>query len=156
MLDTGPPFPQRFSDGLARELAHGTWHAEDVRQRRIELVGTPSSVHYARTMVEHLVGDSLGATPLADLRLLTSEVVTNAVIHGDAGQGVVLEVGVCDRCVRVEVNDRGAGFAVAAGKLAPGAVGGRGLRVLDMLASRWGIGADEGTCVWFELDLPDP
>ena len=38
-----------------------------------------------------------------------------------------------------------------------GAVGGRGLAIVDELAARWGCDVDElGTTVWFELPAPQP
>ena len=48
---------------------------------------------------------------------------------------------------RVEVLDAGAGFdpAAVAGK-------GLGLRLVDKLASRWGVETARGTLVWFEVD----
>jgi hypothetical protein len=58
-----------------------------------------------------------------------------------------------DRCVRVEVCDGGSGFDLPLDPRPTGALGGFGLRIVDRMASRWGVAGDDGTCVWFELDL---
>jgi hypothetical protein len=57
--------------------------------------------------------------------------------------------------LRVEVSDRGPGFAPAPHRPSPVDAGGRGLFLVDALADRWGS-ADGGTRVWFEVDRPAP
>ena len=49
----------------------------------IDLAATPAAVRLARSYVRELVGECLGAGPavLDDLELLTSEAVTNSVVH---------------------------------------------------------------------------
>jgi hypothetical protein len=56
--------------------------------------------------------------------------------------------------VRVEIGDRGRGFAEGKTSM-PGAEAesGRGLAFLDALADRWGIVRNGESCVWFELDF---
>lgn len=90
--------------------------------------------------------------------LLTSEVVTNAVIHTDESDGetIRLLITVAPARVRVQVLDPGPGFDL--GRPPPRAPdeGGRGLLLVDRLASRWGAGAVTDDSwrfgVWFELD----
>ncbi|HUA69597.1 MAG TPA: anti-sigma factor antagonist [Solirubrobacteraceae bacterium] len=94
--------------------------------------------------------------------LLTSELVTNAVIHPAEGVGgsVGLRITTYDDRVRVEVTDEGSGFEPGGlPPRRPREAGGHGLIVVDGLSSRWGaarrpvgVGAREGFCVWFELD----
>jgi anti-sigma regulatory factor (Ser/Thr protein kinase) len=82
--------------------------------------------------------------------LLTSELVTNALVH--AGSRVQLSVIVVGRAVRVEVADTS---PVTAEPRAVGieAVAGRGLHIVDAMSSRWGSElAEAGKRVWFELD----
>lgn len=83
--------------------------------------------------------------------LLVSEVVTNAIRHAgmDDGQRIVLAARLADDWARIEVRDQGPGFDPAVRHDASGF----GLRMLDMLASRWGVDREEkATRVWFEVD----
>ncbi|MGZ4124398.1 MAG: ATP-binding protein [Actinomycetota bacterium] len=92
---------------------------------------------------------------VADLELLVTEVVTNAVRHG--GRRPTDEIVVrlwANDCVHVEVVDSGSPFERPAGpdRLAPSASG-WGLFLLDRLTSAWGVEAEgNGKKVWFELD----
>jgi signal transduction histidine kinase len=91
-----------------------------------------------------------------DLELLVSELVTNAVIHGRPA--VSLHLITCAAVVRVDVFDRGAPIAAAIPAVAVTSQrGGRGLSIVDTLATRWGStlpAAPRGKSVWFEIDLP--
>ena len=91
----------------------------------------------------------------ADLALLVTEVVSNAVRHASTGPGdeIVVRLFANDR-IRVEVVDRGPGFA-AGHRPEPGGdrSSGWGLYLLDTIASGWGVDTEDGTTVvWFELD----
>lgn len=92
-----------------------------------------------------------------DLRLLVSELVTNSVEHSGAGRAdlIGLEVFAQNGGVRVEVRDDGPGFEPRSGPDSEWQdESGRGLLVVDCLAKRWGVSAERGTSVWFELDAP--
>ncbi len=97
----------------------------------------------------------------ADLRdivvLLASELVTNAVVHGgphEPGATVGVAVQVLRHQVRVEVADAGAGRPTL-GNPGTDEPAGRGLVLVEALASRWGCDcAAVGKCVWFEVDAP--
>jgi two-component sensor histidine kinase len=85
--------------------------------------------------------------------LLTSELVTNSYRHAacDAQVSVVRRPDV----VRVEVHDSGGG-RVQRRPLDPERADGRGLNIVDAMASRWGSTTSEsGTLVWFELATSD-
>jgi len=114
----------------------------------------------ARAELRQAIAGRLSNRDAATATLLTSELVTNAVIH--PGQGVGGDVGLRitaynDR-IRVEVTDAGAGFDPSTPPPAkPPEAGGHGLVVVDGLSSRWGtarrvVEGVEGFCVWFELD----
>lgn len=80
--------------------------------------------------------------------LMTSEVVTNALLHGDGE--VRLAVGADQVLVRVEVGDDEPGRPVL--RRADGAESGRGMLLVDALASRWGVlDRKPGKTVWFEV-----
>ena len=83
--------------------------------------------------------------------LLVSEVVSNVIRHSGLTEKdrLVLAARLTPDFVRIEVRDNGPGFDPDVRHGAPGF----GLRMLDALASRWGVDADEGvTRVWFEVD----
>jgi anti-anti-sigma factor len=117
----------------------------------------------ARAELRHAIAGRLSDRDSAAATLLTSELVTNAVIHpGEAvGGSVGLRITTYDDRVRVEVTDEGSGFEPGAlPARRPREAGGHGLIVVDGLSSRWGtarrrVGEGDGFCVWFELDA-DP
>ena len=85
------------------------------------------------------------------LCLLVSEVVTNAIRHSGQGEDdrIVLAARLTPSFARVEVRDGGRGFDPDVRHDAQGF----GLRMLDMLTTRWGVDSDDrGTRVWFEVD----
>ncbi|MBZ5739162.1 ATP-binding protein [Nocardioides mangrovi] len=86
--------------------------------------------------------------------LLTSELVTNAVLH--AGGNPVLDIDVQPARLRVTVTDGGAPLPDqpdAPVTPAPLAESGRGLFLVETLADRWGSEprSPYGKAVWFEL-----
>jgi anti-sigma regulatory factor (Ser/Thr protein kinase) len=118
--------------------------------RTLELA--PASAHLARRDLRAL---GLNPSELATTALLTSELLTNSVRHGDSAPdgGVELNVAVTDQSIRVEVRDGGPGFTpVARGPDAP--LDCRwGLHLVDELSDRWGVAPDAThTVVWFEVD----
>lgn len=81
--------------------------------------------------------------------LMTSEVVTNALLHG---QGEVrLAVGADQVLVRVEVGDEESDRPTPQATAAD-AESGRGMVIVDALAANWGVlEAAPGKTVWFEV-----
>jgi anti-sigma regulatory factor (Ser/Thr protein kinase) len=100
-----------------------------------------------RFVEEHFTGEVEGEA-LDDLRLVATELVENAYLHGRGEIRLRLEA-VGDR-VRIEVIDEGEGEAIKIRREAEDGLGGYGLRVVDRLSESWG--AHEGTThVWAEL-----
>jgi anti-sigma regulatory factor (Ser/Thr protein kinase) len=114
----------------------------------LTLAPDPSSVAEARARVVEAVTGDLGAATADTLRLLVSELVTNAVRHGDGVHPVELHATWEDE-VRVEVCDQGRRFAPPA--RSDGEPGGYGLFLVGSLADRWGVETAGGTTVWFVL-----
>ena len=91
---------------------------------------------------------------LDDVRLLVSELVTNAVRHagGPHGAEVTLDVTIDAARLRVEVADPGAGFDPQPRDDEMTRPGGWGLYLVDRIADRWGVVRNRMTRVWFEID----
>lgn len=124
---------------------------------RLELPGTPAAPSVARLFVRNLCKE-WGAGAVCDVaELLSSELVTNAVIH--AHSVVELEAVYDDRSIlRIDVYDRSPGAVDPEPRAVPeGAEGGRGLAIVAKLSSRWGVDVlAQGKRVWFTLANPSP
>jgi hypothetical protein len=110
----------------------------------------------------HFVGARLvhwGLERVADTAvLLTSEVVSNAILHAGphrSGAGLTVHLHSDSATVRVEVADWSASVPVR-GDIAIDGLSGRGLLLLDALASSWGSTPNrDGKSVWFEIALEE-
>jgi anti-anti-sigma factor len=156
-VDAGPAIVADHPGGEASAAA-----AESERTLRLEIPSTLMAPRTARVALRELLADHPLAAPRIDtLTLLVSEIVTNAVTHGEAdSEGTVeFNVTVTADLTRVRVSDAGSGFAWPAESLPPGRVdGGYGITLLDGQASRWGTRRVPGRfTVWFEVDhVPRP
>lgn len=84
-----------------------------------------------------------------DVALLVSELVANVVNHTHAGGA--LELTELPAGVHVEVHDSSTVMPTV-GRGGPGDESGRGLCIVEQLASAWGVdGRRDGKTVWFEL-----
>jgi anti-sigma regulatory factor (Ser/Thr protein kinase) len=117
-----------------------------------ELAVSPEAASEARHALDGLNDDLSGR--MRDVRLLVSELVTNAVRHANLAKGdvIVLVIDLADDALRVEVHDPGGGFVPSAPSPDPARPSGWGLYLVAELADRWGVDSDERTLVWFELD----
>lgn len=97
--------------------------------------------------------DHLDADIVANAELLVSEIVTNALRHG-AGE-IALTVRVDPPGIGVAVTDTGEGMPIArAERPADDEGSGRGLLIVDAVASRWGVEPSwppPGKTVWFDV-----
>jgi anti-sigma regulatory factor (Ser/Thr protein kinase) len=134
-------------------LADGTWQPRIVRHEQIDLAGGLQAPQHARRSIEEHFAPVIDSAMLASVELLTTELVSNAVRHGGAGeqQVVVMHLALAPDCLRVEVCDRGEGFE--AGPPMPYGEGGYGLFLVSEVSSRWGVSRDDGNCTWFEIEL---
>src|SRR2546423_14695781 len=77
------------------------------------LPAAPEAAPLARSVVDGLDWLDLSPQRAFDLRLLVSEIVSNAVLHGERGdpeQWIGLTITACPDRVRVQVTDSGPGF----------------------------------------------
>ena len=118
---------------------------------RTVLTPHPTSVGAARRFVRDVlktrrVADGVVST----VELLTSEVVTNAILHARSGPQLAVEVN--DDHVRVAVRDISSDLPVRRlGRLDD--VSGRGVVIVEELASAWGVERERNGAkrVWFEV-----
>jgi len=119
-------------------------------QTSADFESEPTVVEAARRFVRHtLDGWNLAPEVAADAVLLTSELVTNAVLHARTGIRVLLatdggglRVSVFDENPRLPAHEVGPADATS----------GRGLSLVDGVAGAWGVERmSGGKVVWFEI-----
>jgi anti-sigma regulatory factor (Ser/Thr protein kinase) len=118
----------------------------------LTLPATPESIGAARRALAPLRED-VGDPVYRDLRLLVSEVVTNAIRHAEHRGEVRLVVVPVPGALRVEVHDGGVGFAPDPEPTPAADRGaGWGLYLVDKLTRSWGAERAPDAHVWFELE----
>jgi anti-sigma regulatory factor (Ser/Thr protein kinase) len=119
-----------------------------------ELLPEPGSVPAARRFVLNL-GWARDQETNHRLGTLVSELVTNAILH--ARTPFVVKVNVDGDVIRVSVTDGDYSQPVIK-QHEPLDPTGRGLRIVEAMANRWGVNPENGgKTVWFELErLPRP
>ena len=160
-----PPVPQRVVEQVVPAMLDGQVQEDDIAVLAVRvpareggstrvarrLPSDPASVGAAR----RFVSDVLQAWSLEEVsdeaEILTSEVVTNAVLHTTEGVEVTVER--LPDAVRVEVADSSVRMPQLR-EVGDDAMSGRGLHIVDVLARRWGVDpAENGKSVFFELAL---
>ncbi|MGW0738041.1 ATP-binding SpoIIE family protein phosphatase [Streptomyces sp. NPDC002851] len=122
--------------------------------QRYDLHAVASVRHHLNDLLRRWKAESL----LDDLQLMLSEVVTNALIHAQSDVDIRLRRHVDG--IRVEVQDSSAqppvpGVIVGDEAMNAEAESGRGLLIVDALATAWGSSpAGRGKTTWIELTLP--
>jgi anti-sigma regulatory factor (Ser/Thr protein kinase) len=119
----------------------------------LTIPGLPEKVSAARSFV----AGALGGHPATDVVvLMTSETVTNAVLHSDSrrpGGTVTVTILEADGGIRVEVADAGSELSIPVVKGNGCSIGGHGLFLVQALADEWGyVCAEPATIVWFWID----
>jgi anti-sigma regulatory factor (Ser/Thr protein kinase) len=111
------------------------------------------SIGRARNWIVERAESLLDPHQLEQIRLVTSEVVSNAVRHGGSGGSVHVRAAPHGDHLRVEVTDEGPGMVPRPRATEPDEHGGFGLFIVEQLTRRWGVVRErDRTRVWFELD----
>ncbi|QIJ65083.1 SpoIIE family protein phosphatase [Streptomyces sp. JB150] len=175
LIPGGQPPDPRPTGGLPPQARHEPEPAPDGPGDRHDESRSRSSVITARAAASFdpvgrsvasarsFVRDTLQGWGYADIVddavVLTSELVTNAVVHaGTAADVLCLRA---DDGVRIEVSDRYPEREVplqnaAVAMSGPDREGGRGLQLCAALATRWGVEyTPTHKNVWFQLALPE-
>jgi anti-sigma regulatory factor (Ser/Thr protein kinase) len=118
---------------------------------RLRLVPGPTAPRLARTAVRRALS-GLDADVVERAMLLTSELVTNGVLH--AATPLTLTLRAEGDALRVEVEDRDRTLPAPVPEEQSGPHGGFGLHIVERMAANWGCAPlDNGKTVWFEMPL---
>ena len=123
---------------------------------RRELPVSPTAGAQARQALDGWLSALVGEAPAEGARLAASELSENAVRHGHLAptDTITLSGVATDDIVRIEIEQP---TPTADVHLVPEGErdvqeGGFGLRIVDGLATKWGVRPDSPGAVWFELD----
>ncbi len=117
-----------------------------------QLTASVDAAHELATALRPLE-PRLGGELLADLRLLATELVANAVRHNvSRGGPIKFHVRSGEDVVRMSVESDGAEFELPSRPIpTPEGPGGWGLYLVDQRAERWRLDTVDGTRVWAEF-----
>lgn len=180
MIPMAPPRPSRHSAAIPQQAqpAFGQASLRPALDCRVSLASDVEAASEARARLRAVIG-AWGLRMDEDVAvLLASELVTNAVTHGDHGtdgardgdgvkgvngvkdlSGTADVIAMCVRCqdgeLRVEVHDRSPVMPLPVPPSADDdSETGRGLMLVDTLAAEWGFyRTPEGKAVYFTLPL---
>jgi anti-sigma regulatory factor (Ser/Thr protein kinase) len=126
---------------------------EETADHRFVVAVDRRSVEEARRRVTSVLS-SWGFDPIDDVTLLTSEAITNAVVHADT-TAVAVSVERRDGQICVSVHDDDPAVPVRK-PFDPDRAGGFGVAIIDDVSESWGVDGvpDDGKDVWFCIDLP--
>ena len=140
---------------LAPALGRGDPGVRDAVEASDVVVTLPRSLE-ALTLARDALGRFYGAlSPLRlyEAKLLTTELVANAIRHGSVGP-VELRATLGRDSLRVDVGEEGRELLPELPELAARDFGGLGLHVVDSVSARWGA-RHGGSRAWFEIDRRD-
>jgi transcriptional regulator with GAF, ATPase, and Fis domain len=156
-VDPWPEDAEQQADLLLERCLAGTAQQDDVALVVLDLLRAGAAVHEqvfppGRRAAGAARAFLTSAVPQVDegMVLVVSELVTNAVLHGQGP--VTVKVEQDDESVRLAVHDRGAG-APRRTHAQPWAASGRGLEIVDSLATDWGTTeVNDGKWVWARFE----
>jgi anti-sigma regulatory factor (Ser/Thr protein kinase) len=104
-------------------------------------------------MLDGWLSDAVGDQAAEAIRLATTELVSNAVRHGDLSEGdeIWLVVDLGDEVVRIDVEQPTSAEAARVLGPDPDREGGLGLVIVHAFSERWGVTEGAPGHVWFEV-----
>jgi anti-sigma regulatory factor (Ser/Thr protein kinase) len=136
--------------------AHDAVAGPAARPKRRAFPGRADQIAKARDFTRRV----LAACPVLDeATLLVGELATNAVAHTATGSGGQFDVIIYrdEALIIIAVMDEGSDNAPASRPHGLLAEDGRGLRLVELIADRWGYCGDErGRTIWLELRWKNP
>jgi anti-sigma regulatory factor (Ser/Thr protein kinase) len=116
----------------------------------LDLSRSPTAPGVARDQVERVFRGSASDRAVDDLKLVVSELITNAIVHG-AGPVSLTARTIVGTGIHIEVTDAGTRSSPAV-PVPPRPTGGLGLRLVDALAASWGVRVGR-SCVWADMPV---
>lgn len=110
----------------------------------LRLAALPDAAGEARSFVRSILREH---PRIDDALLSVSELVTNAVRHGPAGNGLEILIDRHDSAIRVSVHQQAGSFQID--RAPRQGFGGLGLMIVEKVSDAWGV--DNQTGVWFEI-----
>jgi anti-sigma regulatory factor (Ser/Thr protein kinase) len=120
---------------------------------RVRLPRSASCSTVARRLLAEYAREQLSEHKAEDMMLVVSELATNAFLHGYGA--ITMTASRVDDRLRIDMRDEGHPDRIAPLPEAEQGPGGRGLWLVERLASAWGTTAGSGH-VWAELALATP
>lgn len=126
-------------------------HNDLTREFRRSFCSEPSSAAEIRGFVREECHGALSQQDLDAAVLLTSELVTNAMLHTNSEE-VEVRIRLGPGSIRIGVRDDDAASPAPAAP-AQEETSGRGLQIVETLSDAWGVDYTEsgGKCIWFSL-----
>lgn len=110
----------------------------------LHLAAVPDAAGEARSFVRSVLREH---PRIDDALLSVSELVTNAVRHGPAGNGLEVLIDRHESAIRVSVHQRAGSFRIDRSHRT--GLGGLGLMIVEKVSDAWGV--DNETGAWFEI-----
>lgn len=121
------------------------------RSASLDLPPTAGSVTAARRLVRELLAVWDVPHDREDAELLVTELVANVVDHVRGEADLTLELSLSDTWLRIAVVD-GSSIRPVVQELSHERPRGRGMRIVEAIADRWGAeDHDGGKRVWFDM-----
>ena len=111
---------------------------------KLRLAAVPDAAGEARSFLRSVLREH---PRIDDALLSVSELVTNAVRHGPADDGIEVMIDRHESATRVSVHQRPGSFRIDRSHRAE--VGGLGLMIVAKVTDAWGV--DNQTGAWFEI-----
>jgi anti-sigma regulatory factor (Ser/Thr protein kinase) len=110
----------------------------------LHLAAVPDAAGEARSFIRSVLREH---PRVDDAVLSVSELVTNAVRYGPAGDGLEILIDRHESAIRVSVHQRAGSFRIDRSHRT--GVGGLGLMIVEKVSDAWGV--DNQTGAWFEI-----
>ena len=125
----------------------------ELYQRRVRLTSKPAAAAEARSQVRVAIRDWKVPVDPDIAILLTSDLVTNAIMHGD-GESLTLAIRCSRAHLRIDVYDKSRALPLGMDEPAD-ADAGRGLALVAVLSTEWGsFRTPAGKAMYFTLAFP--
>jgi anti-sigma regulatory factor (Ser/Thr protein kinase) len=126
-----------------------------ILERSFRFPATADAPRLARQALDGWMNALVGAERADDARLLTSELISNAIRHGDvpSGGGLTVSVQADDSTLTIGVEQPTSAAPAQVVEPWDDRSGGYGLRLVDALADSWGVEEGVPGRVWFELPV---